>query len=77
MERARAMAAHGRRIGHEQGKRLVVALSLDAGRRALRLAIEAEETTMCHDAWCGGYIEGLHDALREFEGRWNLSRLDQ
>ena len=77
MERARAMAAHGRRIGHEQGKRLVVALSLDDGRRALRLAIEREVTTVCRDAWCFGYSEGLHDALREFEGRWNLGRLDQ
>ena len=71
------MAAHGRRVGHDQGKRLVEDHSPREGRLALRLAIEVEESTVCHDAWCGGYIEGLRDALREFEGRSNLGRLDQ
>jgi hypothetical protein len=71
------MAADGRRVGHDQGKRLVEAYSPAEGRIALRLAIEAEEAGVCRDAWCGGYVEGLHDALREFEGKWNLSRLDQ
>jgi hypothetical protein len=77
MERARAMALHGRRVGHEQGKRLVEAHRPAEGRLALLLAIEVEEATTCRDAWGDGYIEGLRDALREFEGRSNLSRLDQ
>jgi hypothetical protein len=73
VERAEAMAAHGRRVGYDQGKRLVKA----EGRRALLLAIEVEKTTVSHDAWCSAYVEGLRDALREFDGRLKLSRLDQ
>ena len=75
MERAEPMAEHGRRIGRGQGKRLVEDHGPD-GELALRLAIEVEEKTVCHDAWSNGYIEGLHDALRECEGRRNLSVLD-
>jgi hypothetical protein len=71
------MAAHGRRVAYDHGKRLVEAHSPTEGRLALKLAIEVEEATVCRDAWCSGYVEGLRDALREFEGRWNLSRLDQ
>jgi hypothetical protein len=77
MERARAMAAHGRRVGYAQGKRLVEAHSPAEGRLALKLAIEVEEATVCRDAWCGDYLEGLRDALREFDGRSRLDRLGQ
>jgi hypothetical protein len=67
------MAAHGRRVGYDQGKRLAKA----EGRRALLRAIEAEGKTVPPDVWCSGYVEGLHDALREFDARSNLSLLDQ
>jgi hypothetical protein len=77
MDRATAMAAHGRRLGHDQGKRLVEAHGPIEGRLALKLAIGIEEGSPPRDAWCAGYIEGLRDALREFDGRRNLRRLDQ
>ena len=69
------MAAHGRRVGREQGKRL--AKAHHGGLVALRVAIEVEDQAVCRDAWCSGYVEGLHDALREAEGRQNLRRLDR
>jgi hypothetical protein len=75
MERARAMTAHGRRVGHDAGKRLVKADRPTEGRLALLLAIEVEESASPRDAWCAGYVEGLHDALREHEGKSSLSRL--
>jgi hypothetical protein len=75
-DRAEAMAADGRRVGHLHGKRYLEVLAVDGAREALKRAIEAEETS-CRDPWCNGYVEGLRDSLAELEGRSNLSRLDR
>jgi hypothetical protein len=76
MERDRAMAADGRRVGRLHGKRYAALLTDSEVQEALRRAIDAEGTA-CNDAWGNGFVEGLRDTLREFEGRQNLSRLDQ
>jgi hypothetical protein len=75
MDRAEAMAADGRRVGRLHGKRYVELLANGEARKALKRAIEAEKTP-CHDAWGNGYVEGLRDALREFDARSNLGLLD-
>ena len=75
-ERDRAMAADGRRVGRLHGKRYAELLTDGEARKALQTAINAGEVE-CHDPWGNGYVEGLRDALREFEGRRNLGRLDQ
>ena len=76
-DRVEEMTADGRRVGRQQGKRLAAAHGPRDGGLALRLAIQIEERTMCHDSWGVGYIEGLRCALREFEGRKCLRYLDQ
>jgi hypothetical protein len=76
MERDSAMAADGRRVGRLHGKRYAELLTDSETRKALRKAINAEGTD-CHDAWGNGYVDGLRDALREFEARQNLGLLDQ
>ena len=74
-ERDHAMAADGRRVGRLHGKRYAELLSDEETREGLWRAIKAEGID-CHDVWGNGYVEGLRDALREFEGRQHLSRLD-
>lgn len=76
-DRAEAMAAHGRRVGYDQGKRLLKDHGPAEGLLALRFAIEAEEKTQPHDAWGSGYIEGLRDARRESEAKSCLRRLEE
>lgn len=73
-DRVRAMADDGRRVGRLHGKRYVELLANSEAMAALKRVIAAEVTT--HDAWGTGYVTGLRDALRELEGRENLSLLE-
>jgi hypothetical protein len=75
VERNRAMAVDGRRVGRIHGKRHIELLVHDEARQALWQAITAEQAG-CHDAWGTGYVEGLRDTLREQEGKRSLARLD-
>jgi len=75
VERDRTMAVDGRRVGRLHGKRHAELLTNGAARQALKRAIEAEGATY-RDVWGNGYVEGLHDALSELEGKGNLAGLD-
>lgn len=76
MDRAKAMAADGRRVGRLQAKRYVELLADAEARAALVRAIKAEPTP-CRDAWGNGFVDGLRDGLREFDARSNLGLLGQ